>query len=659
MKLKNLIAGVCALCGFAVSAQAEMVSYWDPIDKVTRTADAIVVTAGTTTLGSGWYVVKGEVVCATTIGVTGTANLILADGAKLTARDSTDYHPGIKVSSGVTLNMYAQSVDADKMGQLSAIGGDYAAGIGGAGEGGTCGTVNIYGGHVAAKGGEYAAGIGGGGHNDVKGGTGGNISIYGGIVTANGENGGADIGGGNRADGGNISIYGGEVIADNTKGDSEGAGIGGGYAGAGGTILIAGGKVMAVGGYKDDGGAGIGGGENGAGGTITITGGIVNATGTDYGAGIGGGDEGAGGDVTISGGTVVAKAGKSSVWDIGSGSGGGDKTGEFVVTGGSVLLANSGLCRDGYPKNSVGGTQVYGAMILGLEADAAVELEGLAGYGTNDIFADANGCVSLYLPADKYSFTANGKVRNVTVSPSATVETVSYWDPVGKVTRTADATVVTADTTTLTGGWYVVTGKVDRRDWIQITGTDESPANLILADEAKLTVYPAADHRAALHVPTGKALSIWAARENGSGAIEAKGRYQGAGIGGFGNDGSSVESCGTVNIYGGNVTAIGSMYAAGIGGGGRSDHDGGTGGRISIYGGKVVRRALTAARRLAAATARAAVRLRLQAARSLPKTIPVTIRQWVPTARALAVAFVAVAARSRFPAAGCRRPAER
>ena len=83
MKLKNLIAGVCALCGFAVSAQAEMVSYWDPVGKVTRTADATVVTKDTATLTGGWYVVTGEVSRAQ-INVTGTAaspaNLILEGG---------------------------------------------------------------------------------------------------------------------------------------------------------------------------------------------------------------------------------------------------------------------------------------------------------------------------------------------------------------------------------------------------------------------------------------------------------------------------------------------------------------------------------------------------------------------------------------------------
>ena len=126
---------------------------------------------------------------------------------------------------------------------------------------------------------------------------------------------------------------------------------------------------------------------------------------------------------------------------------------------------------------------------------------------------------------------------------AATAETVSYWDPVGKVTKSVNATVVTGATTTLTGGWYVVTGEVSRTTQINVTGTDEAPANLILADGAKLTVDltrndSRVDHCAALHVPTGKALSIWATREGGTGAIEATGRYQGAGIGGQADDGS-------------------------------------------------------------------------------------------------------------------------
>lgn len=97
MKIKNLIAGACALCGFAVSAQAETVSYWDPVGKVMKSADATVVAADTATLESGWYVVTGEVSRAQ-INVTGTAaspaNLILEGGGACPHRFRTHEERG-------------------------------------------------------------------------------------------------------------------------------------------------------------------------------------------------------------------------------------------------------------------------------------------------------------------------------------------------------------------------------------------------------------------------------------------------------------------------------------------------------------------------------------------------------------------------------------
>lgn len=137
----------------------------------------------------GWYVVSGAVTVAASILVDGTANLILADGATLTVGyDGYDPQgaPGIGVSTGATLNVYAQ---AGGTGRLVARGTDGAAGIGG-GYFGAGGTVNICGGQVLAEGGIYAAGIGGG-YN----GAGGKVNIYAGTVTAvGGTMSSADIG---------------------------------------------------------------------------------------------------------------------------------------------------------------------------------------------------------------------------------------------------------------------------------------------------------------------------------------------------------------------------------------------------------------------------------------------------------------------------------
>ena len=191
----------------------------------------------------GWYVVYGEVTTAT-IEVHGEANLILADGAKLTVNG------GINVGSGKTLNIYGQSAGT---------------------------------GILIAKGANSCAGIGG---------NGGTITINGGIVTATGNNGGAGIGGRYGA-GGTITINGGEVTAN---GGYEGAGIGDGSCGGGSKVTINGGKVTANGGYK---GAGIGGGLNSWTGEVTINGGMVTANGGDKGEGIGNGYLGGGIIVTL------------------------------------------------------------------------------------------------------------------------------------------------------------------------------------------------------------------------------------------------------------------------------------------------------------------------------------------------------------------------
>ena len=116
-------------------------------------------------------------------------------------------------------------------------------------------------GSLTATGGTWGAGIGGARNENVS-----NIAIEGGKVEATGGYGGAGIGGGEGTWGSNITISDGEVIA--TGGDA-GAGIGGGYAGLGSNITIEGGEVTAQG---DIGGAGIGGGVNNTGSNITISG---------------------------------------------------------------------------------------------------------------------------------------------------------------------------------------------------------------------------------------------------------------------------------------------------------------------------------------------------------------------------------------------------
>ena len=187
--------------------EKEPVAYldWDDTQKklvsATTGTDYLYVTSDMKTWTSGWYVVDKDVTIAERITVTGDVNLILTDGAKLTA------NAGITVTgANNSLTIYGQSGDA---GALIANGAGNQAGIGGT-QGVAGGTVTINGGNITATSAYGGAGIGGGGD----GGAGGNTTINGGIVNAQGGN---------------------------------GAGIGGGFGGGTGTTIINGGTVTAIG----------------------------------------------------------------------------------------------------------------------------------------------------------------------------------------------------------------------------------------------------------------------------------------------------------------------------------------------------------------------------------------------------------------------------
>ena len=321
------------------------------------------VKSDTTNWTAGWYVASGEVTIADRITVTGEVNLILTDGAKLTANSS------VYLPEGSTLNIFGQT---EGTGALYANPeNDYSAGIGGINTdewdydnwqlipGDTkynCGQLVVHGGVIEAIGGSYAAGIGGGDS-----GNGGVITIYGGTVTGKGRIA-AGIGGGYEASGGEITIYGGKVTGESS---GNGAGIGGGYAGTGGKITINGGEVIGIGGNAS---AGIGTGyyeieemENAEENPnividednktitftnvidLTVNGGTVTATGGKWAAGIGTGeidmfingyDFKLSGSVTVNDGTVTA-TGSTGAAGIGGG----------FNTSGIDITANGGITK--------------------------------------------------------------------------------------------------------------------------------------------------------------------------------------------------------------------------------------------------------------------------------------------------------------------------
>lgn len=364
------------------------------------------VTDSTTSLGDGWYIVRGDVtvddISTTPIDVTGDTSLILGDSYTLKVPG------GIIVNDGASLTVYAQSDEGD-MGTLEA--GGMSAGItcnngtlvinggnivatsyGNVSIGGSGGTITIYGGTVNQKTPDSEKkGIGGTGFDitinggtveadsssidDLAGISGDSITITGGTVTATGGKNAAGIGGGSGEAGGTITISGGKVTA---TGGENAAGIGGGNGGAGGNISITGGDVTAQGNPATSssisnnynvGGAGIGGGLNGDGGIIIIDGDttIVNATGGINSAGIGGGTAGNGGSITINDGTVEATGGIPKGQGGGAGIGGGrhdnssgkgGSGGEITINGGHVTVK----CRDA---SSVGNIASYSAAIGG------------------------------------------------------------------------------------------------------------------------------------------------------------------------------------------------------------------------------------------------------------------------------------------------------
>ena len=218
------------------AATKSNVSYLDA-DGTTKSTTATEVTNSDTTWSNGWYFASGNVTIGTEespqrVTVSNTVNLILEDGCNLTISS------GIQVSSGNTLNIYAQSTN-DSMGALTATDSGYGAGIGG-GQNGAGGTITINGGSVTAEG-EDGAGIGGGSRGD-----GGTITINGGTVNAKGTNGGAGIGGGQYGAGGSIIIQGSAVVVANGTGSGDelgnvgykGNGIGNGRNGSGTPTIV-------------------------------------------------------------------------------------------------------------------------------------------------------------------------------------------------------------------------------------------------------------------------------------------------------------------------------------------------------------------------------------------------------------------------------------
>ena len=222
------------------------------------------------------------------------------------------------------------------------------------------------------------------------------------------------------AAGNSLTIYGqqlgtGELVAKNrwVGAGYAGACIGGVMNGGCGTVTINGGTITAI---SEGAGAGIGGAWGGSCGSIIINGGKITAKGNNA-AGIGDGGYGRNGKVTINGGTVDASQGYSDA-DIGFGRYGSGTT--VTISGGNVKAETI----QNAPTNSANAA-VWCVMVeCGVQsAECGVKVEGLDGYGTNDIYP-IDGKVYLYLPNGIHTFTIDGLKYRAVVKDAATTAVV-------------------------------------------------------------------------------------------------------------------------------------------------------------------------------------------------------------------------------------------
>ena len=525
--------------------------------------DFTVLTDGSTSLTAGWYVVGEDVTIADRITVSGTVNLILCDGATLTASK------GITVGSSATFNIYAQTDDEATMGALVADAtndnANWYAGIGGV-ENTDAGMITINGGQINATG-WCAAGIGSGGGTSTV----GTITINGGIVTAQ----------------------------DNAH---YGAGIGGGFSGGkAGTINLNGGVIHA---------AGIGSGYVGGDCSITvnISDGVkkIVATPVQGGACIGSGKS-ASGSVTvnfISGGNIVTGNAKDAVFY---------DTGEGAQRQVRAKAMNHAVTMSDDLKANITATSEYAftgetvTLTLGTAVDATTLSVNGGAVATTDA---GNRQYTFTMPDGDVTVTAT-LLQTYAVSLPANMEVVSATNAAD-----ADGKYITGTTVTFTASFPYAASNVS--DGTSTLEPDANGIYTVTVADADITVTATVERSATIdlsdangdfnaiegdvltgttsHTVTiadGAGITLSGATINGSivcaGSAEitlvgtnnvSNTRYSSAGIqiGGSGT---------TLTIKGdGSLTATGGSQAAGIGLG-RTWDDNATGGSIVIEGGTV------------------------------------------------------------------------
>lgn len=511
-------------------------------EKSIPTAESI--TADTTELGSGWYVVDGDVTVDGRINITGTAanptRIILKDGCTLTVLD------GLHLPPSRVLYVYGQSEDsgtlnAQNRSQSQApIGGDRYESMG---------SLTVCGGNVNAAYTEVtnvyyylAAGIGGG-----MGESGGNFTIYGGNVSACGQFG-AGIGGGLDGNGGNFTMYAGNVEA---RGDIA-SGIGaGGY-------IYSDSEPCSSGEFNVYCDVWIRSGKQTSPVTTTVED-YLEKRGTyiwiqphthDFNSGI---------FVDNKDGTHSEKC-KVCDWTTNPTSHD-FSAGVFKSNNAVTHLEKCALC------------DAYGNPTNHDFTSGVFKSNGLETHSQKCTKCDLYGNSTPHIYTQGYQCDVCGEIQTY-IDRSWDKESKEVVDTVKTIP--ASAIVVKSDTTTWEAGkWYYVNSDVTISSLITVNGTDENPTNLILKDGCTLNA------SAGISVTQSHALRVYGQHEDNGTVVSTSG-YGSAGIGGTWFHYGSNTAGGNLTVYGGIVKASTGIFGAGIGSG--KDY---SGGNFTIYGGKV------------------------------------------------------------------------
>ena len=374
-----------------------------------------------------------------------------------------------------------------------------------------------------------------------------------GILNANSD-GYTSIGGEDGESCGTLNVYGGTVNANSAKND---AAIGGGDSatgtgGNGGTVNVYGGKLNAL----SDSGTAIGGGAStggtgGNGGTVNVYGGTVDANSTNVTA-IGGGCSaiGTGGNgctVNVYGGKLNAVSSRTAIGGGLSTTGAAGSVGQTFISGGSVSAYSKD--RIAFDHAPTYGTNYIPKVTYG-ESDTSTVTK----INPEDSVYTSNEYVSInnsYVDVDYVNNRWDGQKVVQSIETAICVKLNKDYLP-----------------SELTSGWYALGEDVVINDRIKISGN----VQLILTDGCTLNA------QKGINLPESSTLSIYG-QSGGTGKLNADSDNKTA-IGG-----EDEENCGTLNVYGGQVSAESSGTA--IGGGFSTSKTAGNGGTVNIYGGQV------------------------------------------------------------------------